>query len=119
MPKGVILPVKPDGTCYPSGNSPTAVLQGTDFTSLWKSSNGSDKAAETRIFYGQGTNNDITLALVGTGRTKGLSSDELSERNRVIAATGVKALRDVGCTQVDAKNLTLPRHYLIWLLGRD
>lgn len=101
MARGLILPVRPDGQPYLASSSASAkVLDGLDTAALWTGSNAKPRPGETRIFYAQGPNKDTTLALVGAGKTKGLSENELLERSRVVAALGAKALRDVGVSEV-------------------
>jgi len=96
--KGLIIPVKPDGQSFAAG---AASSNTGDIASLWKSSNAKPRPGETRIFYGQGGDKETVLALVGVGKTERLSENELKERSRTVAAAGVKALRDVGCTEVE------------------
>lgn len=102
MSKGLILPIKPDGTPYSSSSSASSLLNVSNDTisTLWKSSNPKPRPGEVRLFYAQGENKDLTLALVGTGKVGQLNENELLERSRTVAAVGVKALRDVGCTDV-------------------
>jgi len=102
MSKGVILPIKPDGTPFSSSSKASALLSVSNDTisTLWKSSNPKPRPGEVRLFYAQGENKDVTLALVGTGKVGQLYENELLERSRTVAAVGVKALRDVGCTDV-------------------
>lgn len=97
MTAGIVIPVKPDGTPYFTGSK---AAQGSDISALWKSSNAKARPGESKIFYAQGTDKSTTLALVGTGDLSKLSKNELLERSRVVAAVGVKALRDAGCDKV-------------------
>lgn len=102
--KGVLIAVKPDGTPHSSSSNSEALtslgIEASSLTALWKTSNAKPRPAEVRLFYGQGTNKDTTVVLVGVGKVDGLDKDALLERTRVVAATGVKALREVGCTEV-------------------
>lgn len=102
MPRGVIVPLRPDGTPFAAAGGASASILGkdVDVASLWSSTNPKPSPGQVRIFYGQGPSKDVTLALVGTGKTENLTTDQLRERSRVVAATGVKALREVGCTEV-------------------
>lgn len=131
MTKGLIIPVRPDGSSFAATASASASASAGlgDIAALWKSSNAKPRPGETRIFYGQGSDRATVLALVGVGKTDKLSENEcvspclgmeggqtwlngghlwqllpfshrLKERSRIVAAAGVKALRDVGCTEV-------------------
>lgn len=97
MSRGLLLAVKPDGSTF---SSEVASLKGTDVSALWKASNAKPRPGEVRLFYGQGENKDTTLALVGAGKTENLDKNALLERSRIVAATGIKALREAGCTEV-------------------
>ena len=72
MVRGLIVPVKPDGTAFASSSSSGA----GDIGTLWKSSNAKPRPGETRIFYGQGQDKETVLALVGVGKTDKLSENE-------------------------------------------
>lgn len=102
--KGVLIAVKPDGSAYSSSSNNEALsslgLEASALSTLWKSSNAKPRPAEVRLFYGMGSNKDTTVALVGVGKLDGLDQDAIFERTRAVAATGVKALREVGCTEV-------------------
>lgn len=101
MARGIVLAVTTAGKPYLNTSTASSkVLGDIDTAALWASSGAKARSGETRIFYGQGPSKDIVLALVGAGNVKHLSHDELAERSRVVAATGVKALRDVGVTEV-------------------
>lgn len=105
--KGVLIAVKPDGTPHSSSSSNEALsslgLEASALSALWKTSNAKPRPAEVRLFYGQGSSKDTTVALVGVGKVDGLNKDALLERTRTVAATGVKALREVGCTEVSRR----------------
>jgi hypothetical protein len=101
--KGVLIAVKPDGSAYGGAAALSSLgLEASTLSSLWQSSNAKPRPAEVRIFYGQGSGKDTTVALVGVGKLDGLAKDALAERSRIVAATGVKALREVGCTEVSS-----------------
>jgi hypothetical protein len=100
MSRGLIVPVKPDGTPYASQSVAAKALPDVDVAALWKASNAKASPGQVRLFYGQGQDKATTVALVGVGKVDGLSAVQLSERSRIVAATGVKALREVGCTNV-------------------
>lgn len=110
--KGLLIAVKPDGTAYSSSSSSEALsslgLESSSLSALWKSSNAKPRPAEVRLFYGMGSSKDITVALVGVGKVEGLDQDALLERTRAVAATGVKALREVGCTEVSSCYICTP-----------
>ena len=102
MAKGLLLPVRPDGSIFSSEKSISSHLKldGSDIAAVWKASSAKGRPGEIRILYGQGNAKDTTIALVCTGNVEKLSANELRERSRIIAATGVKALREAGCTEV-------------------
>lgn len=73
MTRGLIVPVKPDGSSLAGSNAASSL---GDIAALWKSSNAKPRPGETRIFYGQGGDKSTVLALVGVGKTEKLSENE-------------------------------------------